>query len=143
MTTPNAGLRQVWTLPGLPQSARTARALARASSATPYQAEAAALCVSELVTNALVHSRSGCPGGKVTVMIEPGQQEPGAMRISVRDGGSRTGPGPCLRPPATDGPVTPAHGYGLCIVDAVAAVWGRTRHAGAWVTWCEIPETAS
>jgi hypothetical protein len=130
------GLRQMWTLPGLPQSVRIARSLARANSATPYQAEAAALCVSELVTNALMHSRSGLPDGKVTVMIEA-VQPPGCMRFSVVDEGSRAGP--LFRPPDTDGPVIPEHGYGLCIVGAVADAWGRTACADGWVTWCEIP----
>ena len=46
--------------------------LARQLAATPRQAEVAALCVSELVTNAIVHTRSGRPGGTVTVVIGPG-----------------------------------------------------------------------
>lgn len=135
MTAPWLLIREV-TMPGLPEYVRQARALARAAAATPYQAEAAALCVSELVTNAIVHTRSGLPGGTVTVTIEPGQ-EPGELRISVGDDGSRTGPWLC--PPDTDGPVTPEHGYGLAVVDAIAAVWGRSAGPGGPVTWCEIP----
>jgi anti-sigma regulatory factor (Ser/Thr protein kinase) len=136
--------RQVWTLPGLPESVREARSLARASAATPYQAEAAALCVSELVTNALLHSLSGRPGGEVTVVIEPGA-EAGELRISVGSGPALVPAGPWFTPPATDGPTVPEHGYGLAVVDAVAAAWGYSPfpgHPGGRFTWCEIPEAA-
>lgn len=135
---PNAGSTQVWTLPGLPQAARLARELARAASVTRYQAEAAALCASELVTNALLHSRSGRAGGTVTVTIGPAA-EPGELRISVGDDGNRLGLAPECCPPLTDGPLTPEHGYGLAIVDAVATVWGRSICPDGWTTWCEIP----
>ncbi|MGI8446956.1 MAG: ATP-binding protein [Streptosporangiaceae bacterium] len=130
------------TLPGLPESVRQFRVLARQASVTPYQAEAAALCVSELVTNALVHSRSGKPGGTVTVAIRPAET-PGELRISVSDDGGPDRPGPWLSPPCAEAPVVPEHGYGLGIVDAVAADWGRARRLGGWVTWCEIPAVAT
>ena len=81
--------RAAWTLPGEPASVRVFRGLARATAAGDEdQAEAAALCVSELVTNALVHTRSGLPGGNVTVRFEasPGK---GGMRVSVHDDGAR------------------------------------------------------
>jgi hypothetical protein len=76
------------TLPGLPESVREFRALARALAATPYQADAGALCVSELVTNAIVHTRSGLPDGSVMVMIEPAPA-PRKLRITVIDEGPR------------------------------------------------------
>lgn len=136
---PRLLVREV-TVPGLPEYVRQVRTLARMASASPYQAEAAALCVSELITNALVHSRSGLPGGTITVTIEPGQQEPGELRISVRDGGSRTAPRPLAF--RTDGPDIPVHGYGLRIVAAVADRWGCVPQLDGWVTWCEIPEAA-
>jgi two-component sensor histidine kinase len=120
------------TLPGLPESVRRFRELARQASATPYQAEAAALCVSELVTNALLHSRSGRPGGEIRVRIEPGLRA-GEMRISVIDAGPRyVAPEPGQ-----------SNGYGLGIVDVIAAGWGVAPAAdGQSLTWCEIPAVA-
>lgn len=59
--------RAAWTLPGSSESVGRFRGLARAVAANVERAEAAALCLSELVTNALVHTRSGLPGGSVTV----------------------------------------------------------------------------
>jgi anti-sigma regulatory factor (Ser/Thr protein kinase) len=123
------------TLPGVPESVRAFRELARAASATPYQAEAAALCVSELVTNALIHTLSGWPGWTVTVEIEPARR-PGELRISVIDQGPRWLDGAVAEP-------GPSNGYGLGIVDAVAAEWGVLPAAGAGsCSWCEIPEAA-
>lgn len=132
MTAP--GMLHALTLPGVPASVREFRALARAASATPWQAEAAALCVSELATNAIVHTLSGWPGQNVTVEIEPARR-PGELRISVIDAGPRwTVPG--AEP-------DPSNGYGLGIVDAVAAEWGVLHAAGGGsCSWCEIPEAA-
>lgn len=121
------------TLPGVAESVREFRALARQLAATPGQAEAAALCVSELVTNAIVHTRSGQPGGTVSVTIGPADL-PGELRITVTDGGNPLRPSwPAM--PAAEAPDVPEHGYGLAMVDAVAADWGRS----GWSTWCEIP----
>jgi anti-sigma regulatory factor (Ser/Thr protein kinase) len=128
------GTLHALTLPGVPESVREFRELVRRVSATPYQAEAAALCVSELVTNALVHTLSGWPGQTVTVEIEPARR-PGELRISVVDAGPRWtefGADP-----------DPSNGYGLGLVDAVAAEWGVMHAAGGGsCSWCEIPEAA-
>jgi anti-sigma regulatory factor (Ser/Thr protein kinase) len=135
--TPAPGLWEL-TMPGLPRFVREARALARSASATPYQAEAAALCASELVTNAIAHTRSGHPGGTVAVVIGPAPIA-GELRISVTDNGGPARLGPWSAPPSADGPDTPEHGYGLAVVDAVASDWGRFTRAGGWCTWCDIP----
>ena len=94
-------------------------------------------CVSELVTNAVTHTRSGLPGGQVTVCFEA-LPDRGGLRISVHehDNGARvTVPahGPTL-------PVPAESGYGLGIGAAVAADRGVIRPAGGRsVTWCVIP----
>jgi anti-sigma regulatory factor (Ser/Thr protein kinase) len=129
--------RAAWTLPGEPASVRVFRGLAWATAAGDEdQAEAAALCVSELVTNALVHTRSGLPGGNVTVRFEasPGK---GGMRVSVHDDGAR----PAGTRTACGGelPGAAESGYGLGIVAAVAADWGVIRTSGGSITWCIIP----
>jgi anti-sigma regulatory factor (Ser/Thr protein kinase) len=130
-----AGTVLALTLPGVPGAVRRFRALAREASATPYQADAAALCVSELVTNAIVHTRSGRPGGSVTVEIEHARR-PGELRISVIDDGPRWAGAGVIEP-------GPQNGYGLGTVDAVAAEWGvLPAPGGGSCSWCEIPEAA-
>lgn len=136
-------------LPGVPESVGQFRAMARAASHSPYQAEAAAQCVSELVTNAITHTRSGQAGGAVTVLIGPARA-PGELRISVVDWGgpprakawlSPDDPGLLTACPEA-WPVPPEHGYGLTIVDTASADWGRYQDGSNFVTWCEIPEAA-
>ncbi len=126
-----------WTLPGEPGSVPVFRGLARAAAVGDEdQAEAAALCVSELVTNALVHTRSGLPGGMVTVCFEA-LPDKGGLRISVHDDGARPA-GTAVRNTGLPGPAE-SH-YGLGIVAAVAADWGVIRPRGCrTVTWCVIP----
>ncbi|HTP16665.1 MAG TPA: ATP-binding protein [Streptosporangiaceae bacterium] len=115
-------------LPGVPESVREARALVRqALGAGHPAAEAAALCASELVTNAIAYSRSGRPGGYVELAVAG---LPGAAYLTVRDGGGR--PGPAARAPG-DG-----HGCGLAIVAAMSAAWGTETDSGGRVTWCVI-----
>lgn len=128
--------RTTWTFPGESATVGKCRSLARRLAVDEDQAEAAALCVSELVTNALVHSRSGLPGGRVTVAISvcSGQDR---LRISVRDDGPRA-----VRP-ARSGPGTTGlaeSGRGLRIVAAVAADWGISQPADdQGIAWCVIP----
>src|SRR5258708_34617977 len=59
-------------LPGTAESASAARLMARQllGDGDPA-AETVMLLVSELVTNAIVHSQSGAPGGTVTVALWP------------------------------------------------------------------------
>ena len=122
------------TLPGVPESVREFRQAARQLAATPYQAEAAALCVSELVTNALLHSRSGRPGGSVTVIFDTRTVLPGELCIWVHDDGPRA------TAPARSGlPGVAESGYGLRIVAQVAADQGRICPADDTATsWCIV-----
>ena len=76
-------------LPGVPESVREARALVRRQLGAGDAAEAAALVVSELATNAICYTRSGLPGGTFAVSV---QQVPGGVVIRVRDAGSRVAP---------------------------------------------------
>jgi two-component sensor histidine kinase len=128
MTGPVAGTLRGFTLPGVPESVREFRALAREVSSTPGQAATAALCVSELVTNSLLHSRSGLPGGQVTVTFDTDPIS-GTLRISVMDGGPRVAD-------------SPANGYGLRVIAAVAMAWGAVPAADRACTWCEIGRAA-
>jgi anti-sigma regulatory factor (Ser/Thr protein kinase) len=116
-------------LPGVPESVREARALVRRHLGAGPAAEAAALCVSELVTNAIAYTRSGRPGGTFAVSV---QEVPDGIVVRVRDGGARTSPH--LASPESSS----EHGRGLLIVAAVAAEWGTEPASTGRSTWCRI-----
>jgi anti-sigma regulatory factor (Ser/Thr protein kinase) len=86
----------------------------------------AALVVSELFTNALVH---GPAGGQVLVGY---CLWPRGARIVVCDGGGAAMPR--LGDPAD----MDEGGRGLQVVDAVAAAWGSFRTRDARVVWCDL-----
>lgn len=82
-------------------------------------ADDAALCLSELVTNALIHTKSGC---EVRVTLDHG-----VLTTAVRDGGSGG------LADVDDDPLG-VHGRGLKLVDALADRWGsRLDSVGATV----------
>jgi serine/threonine-protein kinase RsbW len=132
MTTP-ADVRapMLAVLPGTPQSVGAARQIARELLGDDHPSiETTMLLISELVTNALLHSRSGEPGGRVTVVLCTG---PAGILIQVSDGG---GPSePRVSTVAADGA---EHGYGLLLVDALADRWGSICSPEGRVTWCRI-----
>jgi anti-sigma regulatory factor (Ser/Thr protein kinase) len=117
--------------PGTPDSASAARLMARQllGDGDPA-AETVMLLVSELVTNAVLHSQSGGPGGTVTVALCPVSA---GVLVQVRDDG---GPSePCLAESSADGA---EHGYGLLLVDALADNWGTISGLDSRVTWCRV-----
>ena len=119
-------------VPGTPESVREARLLVREVLGEDCPAaDAAALCVSELVTNAILYTRSGRPGGVVTVTVDAGD---GEVTITVTDAGS------CGRPAIAARPSDAAeHGFGLRIVEQLAAAWSTYRADGGRVaTWCRF-----
>jgi anti-sigma regulatory factor (Ser/Thr protein kinase) len=91
----------------------------------------AALAVSELFTNALVH---GPPGGRVLVGY---CLWPGGARIVVCDAGADTAP--CLRDP--DGLGLGEGGRGLHVVAAISARWDSFRAGQARVVWCDLGQS--
>ncbi len=118
-------------LPGRPESVSTARELARQVLGDGNPAtETAMLLVSELVTNSVMHSRSGEPGGSVTVALCQG---PAGILIQVCDGGGSSEP----RVSAVPGNDA-EHGYGLLLVDVLADRWGTISSPGGRVTWCRV-----
>jgi serine/threonine-protein kinase RsbW len=86
----------------------------------------ALLCVSELATNAVLHSRSGRPGGRFTVRATV---RTGSVRVAVTDEG-----GPWGRERDGDG----QSGRGLLIVGELASRWGRDEGGAGWTVWFEI-----
>ncbi|MFF4142857.1 ATP-binding protein [Streptomyces sp. NPDC001698] len=89
--------------------------------------DAAALVVSELVTNAIVHTASR------QIVCEL-QDEDELVRIAVRDEGCAPGePQPSPRRPEEE------HGRGLLLVDAMCLAWGAQEQGTGLVVWAELP----
>lgn len=89
-------------------------------------ADDALLCVSELATNAVLHSRSGWPGGRFTVCA---RLREGSLRVAVADEG-----GPWRQRREGDG----QSGRGLLIVRELASRWGREEAGPGRTVWFEI-----
>ena len=119
-------------LPGVPESVREARAIVRGAIGEDCPAtDAAVLCTSELVTNGILYTRSGRPGGTVTVTVDIGD---GTATITVTDLGARGRPSIAARP--SDGA---EHGHGLRIVAQLAEAWSTYRaDDGRVATWCRF-----
>jgi len=121
-------------LAGTAGSAAAARELTRELLGPGHPAmDTAMLVVSELVTNSVIHSRSGLPGGTVTVAVSTGAA---GVLIQVRDEGGLTEPR-VVAPQATAAGGA-EHGYGLVLVSALADAWGTTTTGDGRLTWCRI-----
>ncbi len=83
----------------------------------------AALVVTELATNAVLHAQS-----EFTVVITP---VPGAVRISVRDGDMSM-------PTQRDSPPEAFNGRGLGLVSALASHWAVELVPGGKEVWAEL-----
>ena len=118
-------------LPGTPESVGAARQMTREVLGDDHPAmDTAILLISELVTNSVLHSRSGQAGGRVAVVLCAG---PAGILIQVSDDG---GPSePRVSAMSAD---NPEHGYGLLLVDALADRWGSICSPEGRVTWCRI-----
>ncbi|MFC3982826.1 ATP-binding protein [Streptosporangium jomthongense] len=91
-----------------------------------------ALVTSELVTNAVLHSLSGVPGGAFTVQVEV---TAAAVEVSVIDQGPR--PVPARREAG-------ASGWGLAdIVACLADAYEATLTPAGRVAWCRLDWAAS
>jgi anti-sigma regulatory factor (Ser/Thr protein kinase) len=92
------------------------------------KASDAALLVSELVTNSVVHANVG-PRRLLTVEVTTLDDR---LRIAVTDPGSRLRPR--LLPPD---PETPG-GLGLLLVDELCETWGVRQDLTRTCVWCEL-----
>lgn len=118
-------------LAGTPESAAVARRLARQFLGAGHPAaDTVTLIVSELVTNSVTHSRSGAPGGTVSVAFSRGSS---GVLIQVRDDGGASGAWASAAPGSTA-----EHGYGLLLVDALSDSWGTIAGPNGRVTWCRV-----
>jgi anti-sigma regulatory factor (Ser/Thr protein kinase) len=92
-------------------------------------ADVAVLLCSELVTNAVLHSESGQPGGTVTVVV---LGLPGAVRVEVVDNGS------ARSTPVVKAEVFEPDGHGLFLVEQLADHWGYYRDEVGTTVWFRL-----
>ncbi|MDQ2875047.1 MAG: ATP-binding protein [Actinomycetota bacterium] len=116
-------------IPGRGEQVRAARAFVAGvlrELATPDEAvlDNVTLLTSELVTNAIRHSRSGESGGSVRLVVLAVTD---GIRVEVTDSGSAGGS------PVVKDDIYTCDGHGLFLVEAVADQWGY-RCAGAGTT---------
>jgi anti-sigma regulatory factor (Ser/Thr protein kinase) len=131
---PRATVLGSLTIPGSPGLVREARAfVARTLSShrLSVDADAATLLTSEIVTNAIQHSRSGIDGGTVTIVVI---QVPHGALIEVIDDGS-------VDTPIVKGDLYAAEGHGLYLVQHLAAQWGYLRDPASTTVWFHLPST--
>ncbi|MEU3524522.1 ATP-binding protein [Streptomyces sp. NPDC038707] len=126
-----AGRRFRFELAAHPGSVARARRLTQARlsgwAVCADTCESAALVVSELVTNAIVHTASG------RVVCELHDHDD-MVRIAVRDEGCAPGePHPSPQRPDEE------HGRGLFLVDALCRAWGAQEHGPGLLVWAELP----
>jgi anti-sigma regulatory factor (Ser/Thr protein kinase) len=89
----------------------------------------AALIVSELVTNSVIHADVGIHQVVCLQLTTVGD----TLRIAVTDSGSELEPRLVAADPATPG------GLGLRLVDRLCSAWGVERDtAGATRVWCDL-----
>ncbi len=130
-----AGRRFRFELAAHPGSPAQARRLTRARltgwSVCADTCDSAALVVSELVTNAIVHTAST----HIVCELHDGDD---LVRIAVRDEGCAPGqPHAASRTRPEE-----EHGRGLLLVDALCHSWGAHENGPGLLVWAELPRTA-
>ena len=117
------------TLPGVERSVANGRRFVRETLGSRHPAlDKVALGVSELATNAIMHTPSG-DGGQVTIgLVSRGEY----VRAEVTNDGT-TADGPRIRRDSEA-----ESGRGILIIDALADAWGVSEHAGRTTVWAEF-----
>ncbi|MEU6015280.1 ATP-binding protein [Streptomyces sp. NPDC047515] len=88
------------------------------------------LCVSELVTNALLHGVPPGRGFRVHLYLKPADD---VLRVEVHDSGDGE-----VRPVVADPASDAEGGRGLLLVAALADKWGVGERNPGKVVWCEF-----
>jgi anti-sigma regulatory factor (Ser/Thr protein kinase) len=121
------------TIPGRPEEVRGARAfVARTLSVGPtttVDIDTATLLTSELVTNAVLHTASGAPGGTVTIVVVDVAD---GVLIEVIDDGS-------VGTPVVKDDLITTNGHGLYLVQQLTAQWGYLRDPAGTTVWFHLP----
>ncbi|MEW2132311.1 ATP-binding protein [Streptomyces sp. NPDC005435] len=109
------------------EARRVTRARLTGWSVCADTCDSAALVVSELVTNAIMHTASS------RVVCELHDRDD-VVRIAVRDEGCAPGdPHPAQQRPDEE------HGRGLLLVDALCRAWGTRQDGPGLLVWAELP----
>jgi anti-sigma regulatory factor (Ser/Thr protein kinase) len=121
------------TLPGRPAYVREARRLvASAVGADHPRADTALLLTSELVTNAVTHSRSRRPDGTVDLLVATGVY---GLVVAVTDDGSDSDIPVIRNSPGAES------GNGLLLVETLADAWGYRHGPGRTMVWFRLCRT--
>jgi anti-sigma regulatory factor (Ser/Thr protein kinase) len=124
---PSDAVVETFEVPQHPAAVSVARRSLRATltewSVGDEVLDAAVLCLSELVTNALMHTAGGC---SVRILFERG-----VLTVAVRDGGPAVGASVQLPDEFLH-----VHGRGLQIVEALAQRWGSELDSVGTTVWC-------
>jgi anti-sigma regulatory factor (Ser/Thr protein kinase) len=112
-----------------PRAVRAARQFVR-HTLTDWQVDpdtmgAAVLCVSELVTNAIIHSDTGC---EVRLLLRGS-----VLTATVRDAGTAA-----PRPDSSPEDLLAIRGRGLQLVNALSVRWGSAADEFGTTVWCEL-----
>ena len=120
------------TIPGRPEQVATARAFVSRTLSSQHvstDTDAATLLTSEIVTNAIQHTKSGVDGGTVTIVVIGVSR--GVLVEIIDDGSAGT--------PVVKGDPYAAEGHGLFLVQHLASQWGYQRDATGTTVWFHLP----
>jgi len=120
------------TIPGRPDQVSAARTFVSktlSSHRIGADHDAATLLTSEIVTNAIQHSKSGADGGTVTIVVIGVRH---GVLVEIIDGGSPSAP-------VVKGDLYAAEGHGLFLVQHLAAQWGYLRDPAGTTVWFHLP----
>jgi anti-sigma regulatory factor (Ser/Thr protein kinase) len=119
------------TIPGRPEQVSSARTFVSRTLSTheiSTDNDTATLLTSEIVTNAIAHTKSGGEGGTVTIVVIA---IPQGVLVEVIDDGSAGAP-------IVKGDLYAAEGHGLFLVQELAAQWGYLRNTGGTTVWFHL-----
>jgi anti-sigma regulatory factor (Ser/Thr protein kinase) len=120
------------TIPGRPEQVGLARAFVAQtlnSKQIKADADAATLLTSEVVTNAIQHTRSGVDGGTVTIVVIGVAH---GVIVEIIDDGSAGAP-------IVKGDLYAAEGHGLFLVEQLATEWGYLKDPAGTTVWFHLP----
>jgi anti-sigma regulatory factor (Ser/Thr protein kinase) len=129
---PRAAVLGSLTIPGRPEQVSLARAFVAQTFSTKQikaDADAATLLTSEIVTNAIQHTKSGVDGGTVTIVVIGVAR---GVLIEIIDDGSAGAP-------IVKGDLYAAEGHGLFLVQHLATEWGYLKDSAGTTVWFHLP----
>jgi len=129
---PRAAVLGSLTMEGHPKQVAAARSFVTrtiGASHLKVDNDAATLLTSEIVTNAIQHTKSGVDGGTVTIVVIG---VPHGILVEVIDDGSAD-------VPTVKGDLFAAEGHGLFLVQQLACQWGYLRNPAGTTVWFHLP----